>query len=77
MPFGAQVATEKDVVDIIKAAFDAGINYFDCAEMYSQGKSESMVGNALKHLKCKRSDYVVSTKIFWGGKVCFVLFWIM
>ncbi|CAG8717453.1 1095_t:CDS:2, partial [Acaulospora colombiana] len=49
-------------------AFDNGINYFDTAEVYAGGKSEIDMGNAIKKLGWKRSDFVISTKIFWGGK---------
>lgn len=51
----------------MKAAFDAGINFFDCAEAYSSGKSEIVMGEAIKKFKWKRNDLVISTKIYWGG----------
>lgn len=53
---------------IMQIAFDNGINYFDTAEVYAGGKSEIDMGNAIKKLQWKRSDFVISTKIFWGGK---------
>ena len=71
MTFGAQTNTEEGVVEIMQAALNAGINFFDCAEYYSQGESEVLTGKAIKQLKWKRSEYVISTKIFWGGKVSF------
>ena len=52
---------------LIKLAWDRGINYFDTAELYSFGKGERQTGIALKNLGVPRSDYVVSTKIFWGN----------
>jgi voltage-dependent potassium channel beta subunit len=51
----------------MKAAWEAGVNFYDNAEAYAGGLSETMMGNALKKLGWKRADYVVSTKIFWGG----------
>ncbi|KAI4665457.1 uncharacterized protein J4E78_002918 [Alternaria triticimaculans] len=50
----------------LKAAFDAGINFFDCAEGYAKGESEKVMGRAIKHFKWNRNDIVVSTKIYWG-----------
>ncbi|KAI9187802.1 hypothetical protein H9P43_002193 [Blastocladiella emersonii ATCC 22665] len=52
----------------MKAAYDLGINFFDTAEVYAAGQSEVDMGNAIKKLGAKRSDLVISTKIFWGGK---------
>ncbi|CAG8771780.1 7168_t:CDS:2 [Cetraspora pellucida] len=52
----------------VSPAFDNGINYFDTAEVYDGGKSEIDMGNAIKKLGWRRSDFVISTKIFWGGK---------
>ncbi len=53
-------------VEMMAAAFDAGINFFDNAEGYAGGKSESIMGEALKKLAWPRLNYVVSTKFFWG-----------
>jgi aryl-alcohol dehydrogenase-like predicted oxidoreductase len=47
----------------LKAAFDAGINFFDCAESYSGGESELVMGRAIKHFNWNRNDIVVSTKV--------------
>ncbi|CAG8712454.1 8222_t:CDS:2 [Gigaspora margarita] len=52
----------------MQIAFDNGINYFDTAEVYSGGKSEIDMGCAIKKLGWNRSGFVISTKIFWGGK---------
>jgi voltage-dependent potassium channel beta subunit len=52
--------------DMLAAAFDAGINFFDNAEIYANGRSESIMGEALRQLKLPRLDIVVSTKFFWG-----------
>lgn len=56
-----------DVVkDIIKTAFDAGINMFDTAEAYASGKSEQEMGRVIKELGLRRTDLVITTKLFWG-----------
>jgi voltage-dependent potassium channel beta subunit len=51
----------------MKAAYDAGINFFDCAEGYAAGKSEEVMGQCIKKLGWKRNDLVISTKIYWGS----------
>ncbi|ORY01121.1 voltage-gated potassium channel subunit beta-2 [Clohesyomyces aquaticus] len=50
----------------LKAAYDAGINFFDCAEGYAGGESEKVMGRAIQKFRWKRNDIVVSTKIYWG-----------
>jgi len=52
----------------MKAAYDAGCNFFDNAESYAAGKAEEIMGKCIKRLGVKRSDLVISTKVFWGGK---------
>lgn len=52
--------------NLVKIAFENGINFFDTAESYGKGQGERQLGVALKNLKVPRSDYVVSTKIFNG-----------
>jgi aryl-alcohol dehydrogenase-like predicted oxidoreductase len=56
-------------VDLMKAAYDAGVNFFDNAEAYAQGDSERIMGRALKKLGWGRDTYCVSSKVFWGGKL--------
>jgi voltage-dependent potassium channel beta subunit len=51
---------------MLAAAMDAGINFFDNAEVYAAGQSEVVMGEAFKALKWPRLSYVVSTKFFWG-----------
>jgi voltage-dependent potassium channel beta subunit len=61
--------TQVDVAaakEMLAAAMDAGINFFDNAEAYAQGQSEVVMGEAFKALKWPRLHYVVSTKFFWG-----------
>ena len=50
---------------LMRRAFEAGVNFFDNAEVYAKGQSEIMMGEALKEYR--REDLVISTKIFWGG----------
>jgi len=65
--FGSQVDVDA-AAEMMKIAYDAGVNFFDNAEAYAGGESEIIMGKALKKLGWKRSDLVLSTKIFWGGK---------
>jgi len=61
--------TQVDVdaaAEMIAAAFDAGINFLDNAEAYAGGRSEEVMGQALKRLGTPRLNYVVSTKFYWG-----------
>ncbi|CAH0015998.1 unnamed protein product, partial [Clonostachys rhizophaga] len=51
----------------MKAAYDAGVNFFDCAEVYSAGESEVVMGEAIRKFGWKRNDLVISTKLYWGG----------
>jgi voltage-dependent potassium channel beta subunit len=53
-------------VEMLAAALDAGINFFDNAEAYAGGRSESVMGEAFQRLGTPRLNYVVSTKFFWG-----------
>lgn len=64
LTFGNQLDVQK-VKDTMKEAFRNGVNFFDNAEAYASGLSESLMGMALKEYR--RTDLVVSTKIFWGG----------
>jgi voltage-dependent potassium channel beta subunit len=65
--FGEQV-NEDLATDCMKEAYDAGVNFFDNAEGYAAGESEIVMGNIIKKQGWKRSDLVLSTKIFWGGE---------
>lgn len=53
-------------VELMAAARDYGVNFFDNAEIYAGGKSEEVMGAALKRLGWRRSSYLVSTKFYWG-----------
>ncbi len=64
--FGNQL-DEKLAADCMHIAYDAGVNFFDNAEAYAHGRSEEIMGRVLGASGWARPDYVVSTKIFWGG----------
>src|SRR5258706_2139710 len=54
---------EKEVFGLVSAAFDAGVNFIDTADVYSEGESERLVGEALKTLNRPREQFVVATKV--------------
>jgi voltage-dependent potassium channel beta subunit len=66
--FGSQV-DDKIAFDCMKIAYEAGINFFDNAETYASGRSELVMGSILKKMGWDRTSYVVSSKVFWGGKL--------
>lgn len=49
---------------LIKGCVDAGVNFFDTADVYSEGKSEEMLGRSLKNIGLARKDVVLATKVF-------------
>ncbi|MCS6993873.1 MAG: aldo/keto reductase [Anaerolineales bacterium] len=53
-------------VELMSVARDYGVNFFDNAEVYAGGKSEEVMGAALRKLGWRRSSYLVSTKFYWG-----------
>jgi len=63
--YGNQLG-ESAARECMAAAFDAGVNFFDNAEVYAKGNAESIMGESLKRLGWRRSSYIVSTKLFWG-----------
>jgi voltage-dependent potassium channel beta subunit len=65
--FGKQV-DGSDAVSLMAHAYDNGVNFFDNAEGYESGKSELVMGEALKTLGWSRDSYIVSSKVFWGGQ---------
>lgn len=65
--YGSQVG-EEVALDCMKVAFDAGVNFFDNAEAYASGRAETVMGNVIRKLGWRRSDLVISTKLFWGGQ---------
>ncbi len=63
--YGTQL-DESAALNLMAAARDNGVNFFDNAEVYANGKSETLMGLALKKLGWDRLSYVVTTKFFWG-----------
>ena len=65
--YGGQVG-EDVALKCMSAAYDAGVNFFDNAEAYAQGKAEVVMGNVFKRTGWPRESFVVSSKVFWGGE---------
>lgn len=65
--FSTQVSL-KPAIEMMSYAYDNGINFFDNAEVYAQGESEKIMGEALKKLNWGRDTFIVSSKVFWGGE---------
>ena len=63
--FDGQMDTDL-ALECMQAAHDAGCNFFDNAEAYAGGRSETMMGRALAELAWPRWSYVVTTKLYWG-----------
>ncbi|MBL8933584.1 MAG: aldo/keto reductase [Archangium sp.] len=64
--FGGQVG-DGPTEACMKAAYDAGVNFFDGAEVYAKGQAELAMGRVLKKFGWRREGLVLSTKLFWGG----------
>jgi voltage-dependent potassium channel beta subunit len=65
--FGPQMNVDT-AAECMHAAWEAGVNFFDNAEVYANGVAEEIMGEVLAKSGWKRSDYILSTKIFWGGE---------
>ncbi len=63
----AQQITRETAEQLMTAAFDAGVNFFDNAEAYADGKAETVMGDILKNRGWPRDEFIVSSKVFWGG----------
>ncbi len=63
--FGNQLDV-RSAVQCMSAARDAGVNFFDNAEVYAGGQAERIMGAALRELGWPRVSYLISTKFFWG-----------
>jgi len=73
LSFGSWVTFDTQLDDgsaeaAMSAAWDAGVNFFDNAEVYAGGESERIMGRALGRLGWDRDSYIVSTKFYWGIK---------
>lgn len=58
---------QTDADELVNASIDAGINFFDTADVYAEGRSEQVLGQSLKNLGIARSDVVIATKV--AGRV--------
>ena len=73
LSFGSWVTFARQTDDsendkLMSIAYDAGVNFFDNAEVYAAGKSEEMMGRVLKKKSWDRSSYVLSSKAFFGWR---------
>ncbi len=71
LSFGAWVTFGKQIGDqtareLLHAAYDAGVNFFDNAEAYADGQAELVMGQILKEAGWRRSSFIVSSKVFFG-----------
>lgn len=64
--FSNQMAVDA-ALEAMAAAYDAGVNFFDNAEVYALGQSETIMGQALKRAGWPRDTYIVSSKVIWGS----------
>lgn len=62
----AWVKNEKESLELIGKAYEAGINFFDTADIYSNGESERILGKAIKQFNMPRSRIVIASKAFFG-----------
>ncbi|MFN0290003.1 potassium channel beta subunit family protein [Pedobacter helvus] len=67
LTFGNQIS-DKVADELMGVAYDAGVNFFDNAEGYAEGKSETVMGNIIKNQKWERDTFVVSSKVFFGAE---------
>lgn len=67
LTFGNQI-TDDVAEDLMRISYEAGINFFDNAEGYAFGQSETVMGKALKNLGWDRTSYIVSSKVFFGSR---------
>jgi voltage-dependent potassium channel beta subunit len=65
--FGKQI-DEKIAESLLSTAYDAGVNFFDNAEVYALGQSERVMGKIFKKKKWDRTSYTLSSKVFFGHR---------
>lgn len=65
LTFGKQIENNT-AEDLMKIAYDNGVNFFDNAEIYARGESEIVMGKVLKKMKWDRDSFCVSSKVFFG-----------
>ena len=73
LSFGSWITFGKQIDDrvareLMKTAYDNGVNFFDNAEVYARGRSEMVMGKILKEMNWDRDSYCVSSKVFYGAK---------
>jgi len=66
--FGQQIGDDV-AADLMKTAYENGINYFDNAEAYAGGRSEIVMGSILRKMAWSHESFLVSSKVFWGGSL--------
>lgn len=69
--FGKQIA-RSEARNLIAAAWDNGINFFDNAEVYARGRAEEVMGDVIANLRLPRDGFCVSSKVFlarWTARV--------
>jgi voltage-dependent potassium channel beta subunit len=66
LTFG-KLITDDTAAELMKIAYDNGINFFDNAEIYSRGESERVMGRILKNMEWPRDTWIVSSKVFFGA----------
>jgi voltage-dependent potassium channel beta subunit len=72
LSFGSWITFGNQIQDgvsenLMKTAYDAGVNFFDNAEVYAEGRSEKVMGDILRKMKWPRDTYLVSSKVFFGS----------
>ncbi len=65
--FGNQIS-DATAEDLMRMAYEAGVNFFDNAEVYAEGRSEEVMGRILQKAGWGRDTFVVSSKVYWGGE---------
>jgi len=66
LTFG-KLITDDTAAELMKLAYDNGINFFDNAEIYSRGESERVMGRILKQMEWPRDTWILSSKVFFGA----------
>jgi voltage-dependent potassium channel beta subunit len=61
--FGGTIKDDELITAVIHRAFDAGVTFFDIADVYAKGEAERRMGAVLRHLP--RNELVISSKVFW------------
>ncbi len=63
-------STQEEADELIKSCVDSGVNFFDTADVYSEGESEKILGQSFRNLNIPRKDVVIATKCYgpsWSG----------